>query len=191
MVNKINCFTSVYSGKSNVLINKVSITAAYSPLELSKDTIYKNFFAIWDTGATNTVITARIAKDCGLRPISMTKVYHPGGETENANVYLVNIRLPNKVEVYNLRVTEGILRGQADVLVGMDIIGSGDFAVTNHNGKTVFSFRIPSIERIDFVKQLSKKNKPIRVPLEVARNAPCPCGSGKKYKNCCLKKKPI
>ena len=25
--------------------------------------------------------------------------------------------------------------------------------------------------------------------MKVARNAPCPCGSGKKYKNCCLEGK--
>jgi len=188
MVNEIRCFTSFYPGRSNVLINEVSVAAAHSPSELSKDTIYKNFFAIWDTGATNTVITERVVKDCGLRPISMAKIYHPGGETKDANVYFVNIRLPNKVEVYNLRATEGILRGKADVLVGMDIIGKGDFAVTNYDGKTVFSFRIPSIEQIDFIKQLRKENKPVRVPPKVGRNAPCPCGSGKKYKNCCLKK---
>jgi len=32
-----------------------------------------------------------------------------------------------------------------------------------------------------------------RVPAvrsKIARNAPCPCGSGKKYKKCCLKDKP-
>ncbi len=27
--------------------------------------------------------------------------------------------------------------------------------------------------------------KPIRVPSKIGRNEPCPCGSGKKYKNCC------
>lgn len=26
----------------------------------------------------------------------------------------------------------------------------------------------------------------IRLPPKFSRNAPCPCGSGKKYKNCCL-----
>ncbi len=25
--------------------------------------------------------------------------------------------------------------------------------------------------------------------MKIGRNAPCPCGSGKKYKNCCLDKK--
>lgn len=24
--------------------------------------------------------------------------------------------------------------------------------------------------------------------MKIGRNDPCPCGSGKKYKNCCLKK---
>ena len=29
--------------------------------------------------------------------------------------------------------------------------------------------------------------KPIVAKVKVGRNAPCPCGSGKKYKKCCLK----
>lgn len=37
----------------------------------------------------------------------------------------------------------------------MDIISKGDFAITNVDGKTVFSFRIPSVETIDFVKNHS------------------------------------
>ncbi|MGH7163747.1 MAG: SEC-C metal-binding domain-containing protein, partial [Planctomycetota bacterium] len=28
--------------------------------------------------------------------------------------------------------------------------------------------------------------KPIRAPSRVGRNDPCPCGSGKKYKRCCM-----
>ncbi len=32
------------------------------------------------------------------------------------------------------------------------------------------------------------KKKPVRRVEKVGRNDPCPCGSGKKYKNCCLKK---
>ena len=27
--------------------------------------------------------------------------------------------------------------------------------------------------------------KPVRAAKKVGRNEPCPCGSGKKYKNCC------
>lgn len=37
-----------------------------------------------------------------------------------------------------------------DVLIGMDIINQGDFAITNQNDKTMLSFRMPSRESIDF-----------------------------------------
>jgi len=53
--------------------------------------------------------------------------------------------------LFFLRVTEGSIFGDSDVLIGMDIISLGDFAVTNFQEKTVFTFRIPSVERIDFV----------------------------------------
>jgi preprotein translocase subunit SecA len=36
--------------------------------------------------------------------------------------------------------------------------------------------------------QTDKKIEPIRNREEkVGRNEPCPCGSGKKYKNCCMR----
>ena len=31
----------------------------------------------------------------------------------------------------------------------------------------------------------STKREPVRKKMEIGRNEPCPCGSGKKYKNCC------
>ena len=30
-----------------------------------------------------------------------------------------------------------------------------------------------------------KKKEPVRKEVTVGRNEPCPCGSGKKFKNCC------
>ncbi len=33
----------------------------------------------------------------------------------------------------------------------------------------------------------SKNIEPIIAPLKIYRNELCPCGSGKKYKKCCLK----
>ena len=33
-----------------------------------------------------------------------------------------------------------------------------------------------------------RKRQPIRAMPTVGRNEPCPCGSGKKYKQCCGKK---
>jgi len=186
---KTYCFTSAYPGKSNILINEVNIAKAYHPDRPHQNINYKKFQAIWDTGATNTVITKKVVEECGLIPTGMTKVCTASGETIQ-NTYLVNILLVNKVEVYQLRVTEGVIIGPVDVLVGMDIIGNGDFAVTNKDGKTVFTFRFPSIERIDFVQNPYKEN-PLLAPQKIGRNVPCPCGSGKKYKNCCMNKTSI
>ena len=181
-------FTTVYKGKSNVLNNEVAVSnKPYEPLNIPLGVVFKKFLATWDTGATNTVITKRVAEECDLKPTGMTQVFHAGGQTDNANTYLVNIRLPNGVEICQLKVTEGKIAGPSDVLVGMDVIGHGDFAVTNKDGKTVFSFRVPSIQCIDFVKEFHQKN-PVKRSLKVGRNDPCPCGSGKKYKHCCLRK---
>ena len=46
----------------------------------------------------------------------------------------------------------------------------------------------PKMEAID-VKEFMRKmrTKPlVRDYLKIGRNDPCPCGSGKKYKKCCL-----
>jgi len=62
--------------------------------------------------------------------------------------------------VPNVRAALGELIG-TDVLIGMNIINQGDFAVTNKDGKTVFSFRLPSVECLDFVDK-PFKTKPIK-----------------------------
>ncbi|MDD4154519.1 MAG: SEC-C metal-binding domain-containing protein [Bacilli bacterium] len=146
----------------------------------SKDEFLHN--AIWDTGATNTVISSKLVKTLQLFPVSVTKVSNTTG-TYNANQYLVDIILPNNVHVRDILVTEGFLPN-CDLLIGMDIITKGDFCVTNMNRKTMFSFHMPSQHSFDFVKT---KNVPIVMAQKISRNAPCPCNSGKKYKNCCGK----
>jgi len=41
---------------------------------------------------------------------------------------------------------------------------------------------------IDGSQKTEKKQEPIRNrSAKVGRNEPCPCGSGKKYKNCCMR----
>ncbi|MCH7484735.1 MAG: retroviral-like aspartic protease family protein [Chloroflexi bacterium] len=106
---------------------------------------------IWDTGATNSVISRAVIDACGLAPTGMTRVHGVHGSAE-AETYLVNIALPNMVIFSAVRVTKGDIGG-VDVLVGMDIISSGDFSVTNCDGITKFSYRTPSIEHIDYAEQ--------------------------------------
>ena len=178
-------FNVAYNGRTRVLTSEVRI---YLPFDHSsppdrKDT--KQYIAIWDTGATNTVVTEKVIRECGLKPVAVTRVNTAIGE-KTTNVYLASVWLPNRVRIPQLRVTEGTIAGNAEVLIGMDIIGTGDFAVTNKDGKTNMSFRIPSIECIDFVKQQpSQVQSGSQTLHKVGRNDPCPCGSGKKYKRCC------
>src|SRR5690606_24653632 len=138
---------------------------------------------LWDTGATNSCITRSTAQALGLSPISKTIVQHAKGQTVS-NVYLVNIYLPNNVAIQHIRVTECADNGTWGVIIGMDIITMGDFAITNVSGKTVFSFRFPSREQIDFLPSNQKKLQKNNDVPKVGRNDRCPCGSGKKYKHC-------
>jgi hypothetical protein len=58
--------------------------------------------------------------------------------------------------VPGVRVTEFESNDRFDILIGLDIITIGDFSITNHNGKTVVSFRIPSdTYHIDYVEMLN------------------------------------
>lgn len=168
-------FTTSYKTLSNVLSNEVMITKAFSPLETKfislKEYDRKRYKAIWDTGATGSVITKKVVQELDLKTVGIVKV-HTASDTTMANTYFVNIWLPNKVIVSNLGVIEGKIAGQCEVLIGMDIISKGDFAVTNYNGRTVFTFRLPSVGCIDFVKY-SYQGKPLKSNKKVGRNDPC------------------
>ena len=92
------------------------------------------------------------------------------------------MHLPDDVVIYNLQAIKGEVTGEADVLIGMDVISFGDLAITNYKKQTKFTFRIPSQGSLDFVKEINKLQKTQRP--KIGRNDPCYCGSGKKYKYC-------
>jgi hypothetical protein len=146
-------FTLKANGIVHQLLTKCSACAAFNPAAIPQHLhpAYHDFQALWDTGATSSVITQKVVDTCGLKPIGVTKVYHAQGESL-ADKFLVNIALPNGVAFANLSVTKGDIRG-ADMLIGMEIITAGDFAITNKNGITIFTFRVPSSSTMDFVKE--------------------------------------
>jgi hypothetical protein len=134
-----------------VLKNQCGVSEAWHPQSGTPAPTTHEFDAIWDTGATGSVITQNVIDACGLAPTGMVEV-HGVHDSQLCETFLVNIRLPNSVAFANLRVTKGNLK-DADVLIGMDIINRGDFAVTNVGGITKFSFRVPSITHLDFVEE--------------------------------------
>ncbi len=160
------------------LRSKIHITAAGEERKMPPK---EEWTALWDTGATGSVISRPIIDSLQLQPVSMQRVASVQGEYDTP-CYYVDFWLPNHVIISNVLVTEGKPYG-VHALIGMDIIHSGDFAVSNFEGKTSFSFRIPSLGSIDFVN--STYRTPEKKAAAPARNDPCPCNSGKKYKNCC------
>jgi predicted aspartyl protease len=162
----IKSFTVEASGIVYVLISKVHISpprqsAPNAELELGPDC--KEFEAIWDTGASGTVITEKVVKECGLKPTGVVEVHTAKGKMKS-DTYFVDVWLPNHVTVSNATVTLGELTDNKDVLIGMNIINAGDFAVSNFQGKTVFTFRFPSVERIDFVAKPFKVRPALSFP---------------------------
>lgn len=105
--------------------------------------------AIWDTGANGSCITPIVVKALGLK--SFQKAYvHTGAGEAIQDVYEVCIHLPNNVSV-NVQVTEiPYLSDDFEALIGMNIIGLGDFAVSNLEGRTQMTFRVPSVQHADY-----------------------------------------
>jgi hypothetical protein len=135
--------------------------------------------AIWDTGATNTCITQVAADRIGLVPTGLVDMTTAKG-THRASTVLTNVALPNGVGFHGLRVTICDLGQNVDVLIGMDIIGSGDFAITNFENKTVMSFRVPSTRTIDFVVEHSAEEAKEKAQALIKHREPSKHRSPKK-----------
>jgi hypothetical protein len=184
-----NIFTSKFDQIARQLSSPVWIARAFDPSIIPAATpekvSAKECKAIWDTGATGCVIGERVISECNLKPIGIIEVYTADGKYD-AYKYFISLFLPNRIFMPQVPVTGGKLK-DADMLIGMDIINRGDFAITNLGGKTTMSFRWPSCECIDFLDRgQGAKIGTLGIPAaKVGRNDPCPCGSGKKYKKCC------
>ena len=121
----IHGFTSRANGLVRELKNEIFISEAYRPEPGVSAPPREKFVCIWDTGATNTVVTRKVVDSLGLQP-SGRVIVRTVGEGSNFNeyevsTYLVNLSLPNNVIVGAVPVSEGGIGG-ADVLIGMDII---------------------------------------------------------------------
>jgi predicted aspartyl protease len=143
-------------------------------------------FAIWDTGATGSAITKSLATKLSLTATGKTRVKGVHGVKENIPLYPVKIVLNNQNVQFTIPVSECDQLSDDNslqFLIGMDVITKGDFTITNFLGSTVMTFRVPSLQRLDYVAGI-RDHKPIVKDTLPGRNDPCPCGSGKKYKQC-------
>lgn len=171
-------------GKLNKIITAVGVSKPSLNGEHPRAQDIRQTNAIWDTGATQSVVTKATARALDLVPSGMARMFHAGGESD-VNAYLVNLHLPNGLNVAAVHVLEMEDGQDCGVLIGMDVITLGDFTITNVGGITTVSFRYPSIEEIDYVVQSNQLNAIASGGREVVgRNDLCPCGSKRKFKNC-------
>jgi len=185
----IHAFTAKYPGRVSRIITDLTVFPAFDPsLPPDKHPKGCSTKALWDTGATHSVITQETVNNLGLVPTGKINLNHAGG-SGLSNSYLVNFFLPNKVGFAGIPVSEcQSVNGNFGAIIGMDIICAGDFSITNVDSKTCMTFRVPSVELIDYVVDVKKRKF-----AGVVRNDPCPCGkkdsSGKpiKFKKCCGK----
>ena len=104
------------------------------------------------------MVTKRVVDELRLQAEGYTKVFHVGGTALNVPQYYINLVVLPGVHFPGVNVVQGNFL-DTDVIIGMDIINRGDLAVSNRDGATTFSFRIPSIESFDFVKDDEKYSR--------------------------------
>ena len=148
-------FTVKASGLLRQLATPCFVSKASTRDDASVRPPSKQFNCLWDTGATFSMVSKRVVDELSLQTGGYITLHHAGGEAKDVPIYHVDLLLYNNVPIADVRVGLVNVR-DIDMIIGMDIINLGDFAVSNRDGATTFSFRIPSVESFDFVKEDEK-----------------------------------
>jgi predicted aspartyl protease len=152
-----NVFKVEYNGIARELSSEVAIA---DPLSGKRLTLKR---VIWDTGATNCVLNHGVADKLGLQPTGQMQVMTANGQAI-ASTFLINIILPplnaeKQVRIIDINAAEGDLGPDTDMLIGMDVISIGDFAVENDGGKTCYSFCLPPFDnKYGMIEKADKLN---------------------------------
>lgn len=143
----VKALTVQESGIARKILSKVQIADFFTGA--SCETL-----GLWDSGATNSVVTRATAQNLGLTLMGQTKVRGVHG-VKTVNVYYVNICLKGT----NIRLTTNVTESEelsndhsVGMLLGMNVITKGDFTISNYRGKTTMSFRVPSKAKVDYTK---------------------------------------
>jgi predicted aspartyl protease len=135
--------------KYNGLVNQVATRVYVANLKSDK---LEDFRGIWDTGAQATVIAKEVVDVLRLQPEGFAYVDTASQRAVKTSAYRIDLYVKDNLCVRNLQVTLGVLSDDFHLLLGMDVIGLGDFSITNHNESTCMSYRYPSCHEIDYVK---------------------------------------
>jgi hypothetical protein len=91
-----------------------------------------------------------LARQLGLEAVDYAHVATAAG-IEHVPTYFTHLFLSNGMIFRNWELMQfQYADDDSDIIIGMDIITQGDFSITNLDGRTVCSFRIPSQHLVDF-----------------------------------------
>ena len=126
-------FSITFKEKTNSIFSYVT---AQNPKEHTAERV----IAIWDTGCTATVITTSLARRLHLRPYGQS-TFRGIGSMRKSPVYELMVIIEPTVPPFTVRAVEtGVIDHETDMLIGMDIISTGDLLITQREGRTAFSF---------------------------------------------------
>ncbi len=175
-------FTVRADGKLPVILFDVVISPATLGKRNYSNPVRRRCRAMWSTGAARSQLSRKLIEELELEVIVKEE------SNKQQLFYGLDVYLPNKVRMAKVEMTEiehAMPHPGIECIIGMDIISMGDCSVSHSDGNTFFSFRVPSLGGTDYVEQSNKQRASPRSPTMVRRNQMCPCGSGKRYKNCC------
>ena len=120
------------------------VSAAWDPTDPSeRPPLHLEGVALWDTGATQSAVSKRVADILNLSIEGYVPMQHAMGQTDRVPIHHVNLRIPI-VYLSGVEVSQGNF-GAFDVIIGMDIITMVNLFLENkQNGYTEFTFEYPS-----------------------------------------------
>ena len=154
-------FIKDYDKLKKILLMPIDIIPVSSSNEVISKTPVK-IKALWDTGATLTVIKPELRDKlelCMVRTGSSARIAGLGGLFD-ANYTVLSLRLWENFEIDWCPVYVLDYSVDVDIIIGMDIISMGDFVVCNTDNKTSFSFVMPPFpDKTDFTMKARQLNK--------------------------------
>lgn len=186
-------FKTKFSANDLKIITPIKLTLPYQEGE-EISYIDGTWRGLWDTGATSSTICRSLAAKLNLPELSDCQLQGVGGVYDSKE-YMAGLILPNSVMIPATSLYGIEDASDFDMLIGMDIITLGELLISVEGEDMFFSFQIPSfggmylddIHAADLQngRQFQRSHTFYRTTPKIGRNATCPCGSGKKYKNCC------
>lgn len=98
-----------------------------------------------------TCISTRLAEKLKLESFDEALLSVANNELFRAKTYYVQLNM-GEFTIPFIKVLGLPMDKSKDIIIGMDVISKGDLSITNYAGKTVLSFREPSMGTVDYSK---------------------------------------